>query len=262
MSLYHPSRRLVQGSEKREICPVVVSDVSLSFWGGIDPETGIVIDATHPLHTTCIAGKIVCLPSGRGSCTASQVLLELILNNKAPKALILRDRDGLVSVGALVADAIFPEAKANLLDIIQISDFDQLVEENPSHGQILEDGRVVFGNDTDSVRNKVISLSASADESRVQDNFILSAEEESMLSSAKSDAERRAFECIIRYAHIVSDNPTYIDVKKAHIDGKPQPQKTKPSCFFSTTFSSFPVRMYLHWPWRLKICRKVSGGRR
>ena len=95
-SVHYSTRILVHGNEEHQVCPVISSDVSLSFWGGIDEETGIVIDTTHPLHGVDISGSILCLPSGRGSCTASQVLLELILNEKAPKALVLRDRDGLV----------------------------------------------------------------------------------------------------------------------------------------------------------------------
>ena len=79
--------------------------------------TGVIVDQQHPLAGACVSNNnnnntILCLPSGRGSCTASQVLLELILqnnnnNNKAPAALILRDMDALVCVGAIVAQEFF-----------------------------------------------------------------------------------------------------------------------------------------------------------
>jgi hypothetical protein len=39
----------------------------------VDPLDGVVIDHTHPLHGQCIAGKVLAIPSGRGSCTGSQV---------------------------------------------------------------------------------------------------------------------------------------------------------------------------------------------
>lgn len=209
----------MQGNEERKVCPVIVSDVSLSFWGGIDPVTGVVIDHSHPLFDKCVAGSILCLPSGRGSCTASQVLLELILNGKAPKALVLRDRDGLVSVGALIAEAIFPH-EATILDIIQVSDFDRLLRENPSYGQVSGIGSVIFGSDVNTVQNLARDVSSSRDDDlKDQSDFVYSEEEQSMLNSAKTDAERRAFECVIHYAHIVADNPRYIDVEKAHIDG-------------------------------------------
>jgi cis-L-3-hydroxyproline dehydratase len=68
-----------------------------------------VIDASHPLARQCVSGTVLCLPSGRGSCTASQVLLELLLRHQAPAALILRDPDGLACVGAIIAQEIFDD---------------------------------------------------------------------------------------------------------------------------------------------------------
>ena len=62
------------------------ADTGLSFWGGVDPIDGTVIDLHHPLHGQSIAGKVLAIPNGRGSCTGSQVLLELLLNGTAPKA--------------------------------------------------------------------------------------------------------------------------------------------------------------------------------
>jgi predicted aconitase with swiveling domain len=50
---------------------VLASTVGLSFWGGVDPETGIIIDRHHPLHGSSLAGKIFAIPGGRGSCTGS-----------------------------------------------------------------------------------------------------------------------------------------------------------------------------------------------
>ena len=51
--------------------PVLASREGLSFWGGIDPATGRIIDAHHPLHGASILGKILLLPTTRGSCTGS-----------------------------------------------------------------------------------------------------------------------------------------------------------------------------------------------
>lgn len=50
---------------------VLYSDVPLSFMGGIDPRSGAVIDLHHPLIGACVAGKVLALPSGRGSCSGS-----------------------------------------------------------------------------------------------------------------------------------------------------------------------------------------------
>src|SRR5919107_4954245 len=50
---------------------IIFSDVALSFWGGVDSQTGEVIDRYHPLSSQVIAGKILAIPGGRGSCTGS-----------------------------------------------------------------------------------------------------------------------------------------------------------------------------------------------
>ena len=84
-SRVYATRRLVKGNYKgydhrhgndgrntRAGYEVLASDIPLSFWGGIDEVTGTVIDTTHPLHGQNVHNKILCLPSGRGSCTASQ----------------------------------------------------------------------------------------------------------------------------------------------------------------------------------------------
>ena len=100
-----------RGSSKTTLTasPVLYSTTSLSFWGGIDPRTGIIIDTSHPLVGQCVTNTALCIPSGRGSCTGSQVLLELILNGIAPSAIITRDRDAILCVGAIVAEEFFTD---------------------------------------------------------------------------------------------------------------------------------------------------------
>ena len=88
-------------------CEALYSNVGISFWGGIDPNNGKIIDQTHPLHGECVENKILCIPSGRGSCTGSQVMLELILNGKGPRAIILRSADSILCTGAVIAEEFF-----------------------------------------------------------------------------------------------------------------------------------------------------------
>ena len=53
--------------------PVLSAAEGLSFWGGVDPATGRVIDVHHPLHGVTITGGILMMPSSRGSCTAIEI---------------------------------------------------------------------------------------------------------------------------------------------------------------------------------------------
>ncbi|WP_434563471.1 cis-3-hydroxy-L-proline dehydratase [Pseudomonas sp. Z4-20] len=97
-------RSLVEGAAEGTL---LFADVGLSFWGGVDPATGEVIDRHHPLSGEHLAGRVLAIPSGRGSCTGSSVLMELISNGHAPAALVLAEADEILALGVLVAEVIF-----------------------------------------------------------------------------------------------------------------------------------------------------------
>lgn len=98
------SRALVLG---RADGRAVVLDEPLSFWGGLDPATGRVIDRRHPQVGTEVAGRILVMPSGRGSSSSSSVLAEAIRLGTAPAGIILREPDGIVALGAIVARELY-----------------------------------------------------------------------------------------------------------------------------------------------------------
>jgi predicted aconitase with swiveling domain len=98
------SEVLVEGSAEGE---VLLLAEPLSFWGGVDETTGLVIDVHHPQQGECITGRILALPSGRGSSSSSSVLAELIRANLGPAAIILAARDPIIALGALVAEALY-----------------------------------------------------------------------------------------------------------------------------------------------------------
>ncbi len=75
----------------------------ISFWGGVDPATGIIIDARHPDRGTCISGVVLALPGTIGSSSASAVLLELVRRGIAPTAILMPEPDAILLVGLIVA---------------------------------------------------------------------------------------------------------------------------------------------------------------
>jgi len=87
--------------------PIIAAGEALSFWGGVDPATGKVIDVHHPLHGRTITGGILMMPSSRGSCTGSGVLLDLALTGRAPAALIFSEAEDVLTLGALIAAEMF-----------------------------------------------------------------------------------------------------------------------------------------------------------
>ena len=75
----------------------------ISFWGGVDPASGMIIDARHPERGQNIAGRILALPGTIGSSSASAVLLELVHAGKAPAALLMDAPDAILLLGLVVA---------------------------------------------------------------------------------------------------------------------------------------------------------------
>jgi predicted aconitase with swiveling domain len=79
----------------------------LSFWGGFDAGTGRIIDRSHHAFGEVLTGRIVAMPSGRGSSSASSVLAEAIRLGTAPAGLILAEPDPIITVGAIVAAKLY-----------------------------------------------------------------------------------------------------------------------------------------------------------
>jgi predicted aconitase with swiveling domain len=85
----------------------LVSAEALSFWGDVDPATGRVTNARHPLHGERLGGRVLVYPFGRGSCTTSNILLELIRTGQAPAAIVTRSVEPVLAVGPLVGEALY-----------------------------------------------------------------------------------------------------------------------------------------------------------
>jgi uncharacterized protein len=84
-----------------------VLDEPLSFWGGFDSQRGEVIDPHHPQRGEKATGRVLVMPSGRGSSSSSTVLAEAIRAGTAPAAVVLREPVAMVVVGAVVARVLY-----------------------------------------------------------------------------------------------------------------------------------------------------------
>jgi len=78
-------------------------EAPLSFWGGVDPATGVIADPRHPQHGRSVAGTVLAVPATVGSSSSSAVMLELIRGGVAPVALLLGRADAIVALGVVVA---------------------------------------------------------------------------------------------------------------------------------------------------------------
>lgn len=94
-------RVIHEGEAKGE---ALVTSQGISFFGGVDPETGIIIERGHPLEGQSIAGKVLVFPQGKGSTVGSYTLYRLKHNNLAPAAIINADCETITAVGCIISE--------------------------------------------------------------------------------------------------------------------------------------------------------------
>jgi uncharacterized protein len=83
--------------------PLLALREPLSFWGGVDDETGLIIDGHHPQCGTSLTGTALLMGATRGSSSSTSTLLESIRRGTAPNMLLLTDTDPILSIAAVVA---------------------------------------------------------------------------------------------------------------------------------------------------------------
>ena len=94
----------------RKICTGKVEGVALvtkdpiSFYGGVDPDTGVITDQGHELEGKSMSGKILVFPTGKGSTVGSYTMYRLKKNGKAPLAIINKETETVVAVGAIISE--------------------------------------------------------------------------------------------------------------------------------------------------------------
>ena len=97
-------RILVEG---RATGAALVLDEPLSFWGGLDPATGEIVETNHPQRGSVVTGTILVVPAGRGSSSSATVLAEAIRAGTAPAGIVLGEPDDIIVIGALVASELY-----------------------------------------------------------------------------------------------------------------------------------------------------------
>ena len=124
-------RKIFKGTAKAE---ALVSTEGISFYGGVDPDTGIVVEKDHPLEGKSIAGKILVFPQGKGSTVGSYTMYRLKKNGKAPAAIINKECDPIIAVGAIISEI----PTVDKIDIEKIRD-GSIVEIDAEKGVVVVD---------------------------------------------------------------------------------------------------------------------------
>lgn len=201
-------RSLVPGAAQGAL---LFADVGLSFWGGVDPLRGEIIDRHHPLSGEYLSGRVLAIPSGRGSCTGSSVLMELISNGHAPAALVLAEADEILTLGVLVAQMIFERS----LPVLCIGSEAFAALRGKAFARIDGASLAVF----DHIPVDNWQPSETPTQARDTSTAIeLSEFDHALLNGAHGKAAQMAMQIVLRLAELQGAQ-RLIDVTQAHIDG-------------------------------------------
>ncbi|MBP2295513.1 cis-3-hydroxy-L-proline dehydratase [Azospirillum rugosum] len=190
--------------------PVIHSDTPLSFWGGVDSFTGTVIDRHHPLSGRSLAGAVLAIPSGRGSCSGSGVMLELILNGHGPAALVLERPDDILTLGVFVAEEMFGRS---IPVVVAGPDRFPLLAQTAWVEVAGDTLRPLSGPD-----DAVGAPAGTAVPPGAPPDIALTEADRALLDGAGGRAAQVAMRIILRMATF-HRAPALIDVRQAHIDG-------------------------------------------
>ncbi|KQT57545.1 MULTISPECIES: aconitase X [unclassified Aureimonas] len=181
--------------------PVVALSEALSFWGGVDPSTGRIIDVRHPQHGAELAGAVVVVPTSRGSCSGSGVVLELALAGRAPAALIFSEPEDVATLGALVAVEMF----GHTLPVLRLPQaaFETLA--SSAFARITPQAILAGGTEIPVVSAPLTSLALSGDD-------------RAMLAGEKGKAAAQAMRILVAMGR-QQGAAELTDVTRAHIDG-------------------------------------------
>jgi predicted aconitase with swiveling domain len=82
----------------------LVTTMPMSFYGGVNPETGEVVERGHELQGRSVKGRVLVFPNGKGSTVGSYVLYRLKKNGAAPLAIVNARCETIVAVGAIISE--------------------------------------------------------------------------------------------------------------------------------------------------------------
>jgi predicted aconitase with swiveling domain len=82
----------------------LVTRMGISFFGGVDPETGMVVEKGHELEGQSVKGKILVFPTGKGSTVGSYTLYRLKKSGAGPAGIINAECETITAVGCIIAE--------------------------------------------------------------------------------------------------------------------------------------------------------------
>lgn len=94
-------RKIYKGIAEAE---AIVTKDGISFYGGVDPDTGKIVEVGHELEGQVITGKVLVFPTGKGSTVGSYTMYRMKKNNTAPAAIVNEQIDTIIAVGCIISE--------------------------------------------------------------------------------------------------------------------------------------------------------------
>ena len=85
----------------------LASVMPLSFWGGVDINTGVIQDVHHDLCGENTSGKVLCFSRERGSCSGSGVLFEMIRQGTNPAAILCIEAEAVLALAPIIGERVY-----------------------------------------------------------------------------------------------------------------------------------------------------------
>lgn len=231
-STFLTGRSLAPGAAQGAL---LFADVGLSFWGGVDSATGEVIDRHHPLSGEYLADCVLAIPSGRGSCTGSSVLMELISNGHAPAALVLAEPDEILTLGVLVAQTIFERS----LPVLCIGQEAFAALRGGAFARVENTEVSVFDQPPGDAWQAIDSpLQQDATHTSIE----LTEQDQALLDGELGKAAQVAMQIVLRMAELQGAR-SLVDVTQAHIDG----------CIYTGPASLRFARQLVQWGAKVRV---------
>ena len=225
-------RNLISGSAQGVL---LFADVGLSFWGGVDPCTGEVIDRHHPLSGEHLSGRVLAIPSGRGSCTGSSVLMELISNGHAPAALVMAEADEILTLGVLVAQTIFERS----LPVLCIGQEAFATLRGKAFARVEGPSLATFDHVPIDGWQPTETLTHTG---KTTESIELTGFDRSLLDGEHGKAAQVAMQIVLRMAELQGAHQL-VDITQAHIDG----------CIYTGPASLRFAEQLVHWGAKVRV---------
>lgn len=102
----------------------IVSKQAISFFGGVDQRSGIVIEQGHDLEGQSIRGKVLVFPRGKGSTVGSYVIYGLRKYGAAPVAIVNIETEPIIIGGCVLAKIpLVDRLDRNPVEVIRTGDW-------------------------------------------------------------------------------------------------------------------------------------------